>query len=50
MAAAVTKSEREDVALVAGARRISESEVIREMTISEIVAEAERIRHAVRAA
>ena len=48
IAASVTVSERRDVALVAAAREVSESEIIRDMTITEIQAEAARIRAASR--
>ena len=44
--AAVTVSEQQDIRLVADTRRIAVSDVIRDMTVAEIVAEAARIRAA----
>jgi hypothetical protein len=48
--AAVTLSEHADISLVAMARRASVSDVVRDMTISDIVAEAVRIRQTLEAA
>lgn len=50
IAAAVTVSERRDVALVAAARCVSESDLIRDMTLNDIRAEAARIREAAQSA
>lgn len=44
--AAVTVAELQDIRLVADTRRIAVSDVIRDMTVAEIVAEAARIRAA----
>jgi hypothetical protein len=47
---AVTVSELQDIRFVADGRRLTISDVLRDMTLAEIVAEAARIRQAAEAA